>query len=162
MSDKPNPLAAVNNEDLANTYQTVNKGLINDRAPGHLNLAGDVRGHYAYSAVKEFKAINGPLDEQINKWAETMPVPYLVAAIHYAPPSCLLVYTLNLDQEDIQEMNDHAEEIDRILAEKRAIRAAKKKADEEAAQKVFEEEAKLIELGRRCRDNHSKKGEKND
>lgn len=152
-----NPLAAVNNEDLANTYKTLNRDLISDRAPGKLNMAGEVRGHYSHTAVKEFASINGPLDKQINDWAAEWPVPYLVCDIKYSPPYALVIYTINLDDEDIQEMNDHAEEIEQVLAGKRAARKAKKAAEAEAAKKVHEEEAELIKLGRRCRDNHSKK-----
>jgi hypothetical protein len=159
LSDHPNPLAAVNNEDLANRYPILNKKLISERAPGHMNMAGEVRGHYAHSAVKEFQEANGPLDQQINEWAKTMPVPYLVAGIYYAPPRCMLVYTLNLDDDDIQEMNENQEEIDRILKASRERKAAKRREDEEAAQKVHAEEEELIKLGKRCRDNHSKKGD---
>ena len=159
MSDEPNALTAVPPTELSNTHATVNKGTLRDRAPGHLMFSGEIRGHYANCAVKEFKAIHGPLDDQLNKWAEELGVGFLVVDVKYAPPNMLVTYTLTLDDDDIDEMNEHQEEIDRVLRASRARKAEKKRADEEAAQKVHEEENALIALGKRCRDNHSKKGD---
>lgn len=152
MSEPIGPVTLGDVDDLGAQKKTLMP--LVDRQPGKLNISGELRASYTGCATKMFREINGPLDEQLNKWAETWEFTYTIVGIHLAPPFLMVVYTCMLEEEDITELQEHQEEVEAILREKRQARAEKRRVEEEEAKKVWEEEAELIRVGKRCRDNH--------
>lgn len=152
MSEPIGPVTLGDVQDLGAQKKTLMP--LVDRQPGKINISGELRASYTGCATKLFQAIDGPLDEQLNIWAKTWEFTYTVVSIHFAPPQLLVVYTCMLEEEDILELEEHQEEVNNILRGKRQAREDKRRAEAEAAKKVWEEEAELIRVGKRCRDNH--------
>lgn len=145
------PSSLVHPTELGNTVKPLT---LIDKQPGKLSISGEIRASYEGVAAKMFEAANGPLDAQLNEWAEQHKIGYIVVGMHFNYPHLLVFYTAALESEDIREMEDHYEEWQQFVREKRAARTAKKAEEEAAAKAVFEEEAEMIVLGRKCKENH--------
>jgi hypothetical protein len=124
--------------------------------PGKINFA-DVRGNYPGCAAIEFRdAI------EMNSFFADNPNRLVVAVFPTQRRfmggvvefyiTCL--YTKILTDEEIAEFNEVQSEARRLIDERKAKREAARKLIEEEKVKQLQEQKRLLDLGRKCEENH--------
>ena len=120
-----------------------------EKRPGNINYA-DERGSYPGCHLKFFPdsaGVNAFFAENAN---------LLVVKLDATSDGLFVLYTNQLDSEDLEEFNEFSRAWMNHKQERDAAKA-KTQAEKERSQKAAEDDVKaLIELGKKCRDNHGK------
>ncbi len=129
--------------------------------PGRINTAGAMSGHYsrckavrlqAHPCVADVPCSTG-VDEAFNAWAEENKGFLVVDMRPLADGSLLVLYTSLLTEVQLRVLTKFGEEINQRVREEEARMA---EAQEAVAAKREAENKRLIELGKRCEQNHKK------
>lgn len=129
------------------------KGVGKDFGPGHLNITGQIPGHYSRCAVEMVAGYGTSVADAINNWAASHQGFVVVNIQVIDSQTALITYTRTLDDETIEVLNEWGAEI-QAKVEKNA--QARREAEATAEKTKREEEKRLMDLGRKCLANHKK------
>jgi proline racemase len=120
---------------------------------GFINIGGTFNGHYSKCSVKEFMGFDGPIDKAINGFFEVNRG-FLVVDVKYGGSNALVFYTKTLDDRETHVLTKYAQALEDKVREELAAEEAEEEKRLQAEELKKDAERQLIELGRRCQENH--------
>lgn len=124
--------------------------------PGHINVTGEIRGHYAGCKAVEFITgpTHDPLDQQINDYFTNLKG-VVVVREYVLADRVILLYTRTLSNEELADFEEFSAEIGAKMSAAKEKRLNAKAEEEEKAKAAEKEAERLANVGKTCEEHHA-------